>query len=175
MVYIPEVQSSNRPLVTDICIWDRKKAVPKRCFYKKSILKINSKLTGEQSCGSMVSIKLQKTSSPPVNLLHFFKIPFRKNTSGRLLLAWTVSTSALLGMQYHCFLVEPFLFQLSVINYFLQKLLWVLHLNVAHYLLNLDFRTVHTKLQQYCCMHTVHTALMKSAHGQFSPDKHTFM
>ena len=62
-------------------------------FLGKAVLKIYSKFT-EQPCRRVISIKLQSNSikitlrhgCSPVSLLHNFKIPFPKNTSGRLLL-----------------------------------------------------------------------------------------
>ena len=63
-------------------------------FLGKGILKICSKCTGEHSCRSAISIKLQSScfeitlwhGCSPVNLLHIFRTPFSKNTSGQLLL-----------------------------------------------------------------------------------------
>ena len=63
-------------------------------FLRKGVLKICSKFTGEHPCRSAISIKLfynfieitLRHGCPPVNLLHIFRIPFPKNTSGRLLL-----------------------------------------------------------------------------------------
>ena len=63
-------------------------------FWRKGVLKICSKFTGKHPCRSMISIKLQsdfieitlRRGCSPVNLLHIFRIPFPKNTSGRLLL-----------------------------------------------------------------------------------------
>ena len=57
-------------------------------------LKICTKFTGEHSCRSVISIKLQSNfieialrhGCSPVNLLHIFRTPITKNTSGRLLL-----------------------------------------------------------------------------------------
>ena len=57
--------------------------------------KICSKFTGEHPCRSVISIKLKSSfievtlqhGCSPVNLLHIFRTPFLKNTSGRLLLA----------------------------------------------------------------------------------------
>ena len=63
-------------------------------FLEKSVMEICSKFTGEHSCWSVISIKslcnffeiaLQHECSP-VNLLHIFRTPFPRNTSGRLLL-----------------------------------------------------------------------------------------
>ena len=63
---------------------------PPEVFLEKGVLKICSKLTGEYSCQSVISIKLQSITLPhgypPVNLLYIFRIPFSKNTSGELLL-----------------------------------------------------------------------------------------
>ena len=52
-------------------------------------MKICSKSTGEHSCLSVISVKLQSnfTGFSPVNLLHTFKTRFPRNTSGRLLLS----------------------------------------------------------------------------------------
>ena len=63
-------------------------------FLEKGILKIYSKFTGEHSCWSAISIKLLcnfieialRHGCSPVNLLHIFRTPFVKNTSGWLLL-----------------------------------------------------------------------------------------
>ena len=62
-------------------------------FLRKSVLKIYSKFTGEHSCRSVISIKLQSNfieitlrhGCSPVNLLHIFRT-FSMNTSGWLLL-----------------------------------------------------------------------------------------
>ena len=60
-------------------------------FLVKSVLKIYSKFTREHPCRSVISIKLQSNVSlrhacSTVNLLHIFRTPFLKNTSGGLLL-----------------------------------------------------------------------------------------
>ena len=60
----------------------------------KGVLKICSKFTGEHSCRSMISIKLQSNvieitlqhGCSPVNLLDILRIPFTMKTSGWLLL-----------------------------------------------------------------------------------------
>ena len=67
---------------------------PPRGVPWKSVLKICSKFTGEHPCRSAISIKLLcnfieialRHGCSPVNLLHIFRTPFPKNTSGRLLL-----------------------------------------------------------------------------------------
>ena len=63
-------------------------------FLRKSSLKICRKFTGEHPCRNVISIKLLcnfieialRHGCSPVNLLHIFRAPFIKNTSGRLLL-----------------------------------------------------------------------------------------
>ena len=59
-------------------------------FLRKSVLQICRKFIGEYPCRSAISIKLQKNfieialghGYSPVNLLHIFRTPFPKNTSG---------------------------------------------------------------------------------------------
>ena len=61
-------------------------------FLGKGVPKICSKSTGEHPCWIAISIKLQskiieitiRHGCSPVNLLHIFRTPFLKNTSGRL-------------------------------------------------------------------------------------------
>ena len=56
-------------------------------FLSKGVLKICSKFTGEHSCRSVsnfIKITLPYSWSP-VNLLHIFRIPFPRNSSGWLL------------------------------------------------------------------------------------------
>ena len=63
-------------------------------FLFKGVLKIYSKFTGEHSCQSEISVKLQsnfieitlRNGCSPVNLLHIFRTHFYENTSGCLLL-----------------------------------------------------------------------------------------
>ena len=63
-------------------------------FLGKGVLKICSKLTGQHPCPSAISIKLLcnfieiafRHGFSPINLLHIFRTPFLKNTSGGLLL-----------------------------------------------------------------------------------------
>ena len=67
---------------------------PPEVFLRKGILKIRSKFTGEHSCRSAISIKLQNNFIEialrhgyfSVNLLYIFRIYFPKNTYGGLLL-----------------------------------------------------------------------------------------
>ena len=64
-------------------------------FLRKGVLKICSKVTGEHTCGSAISIKLLcnfieitfRYRCSPASLLHIFRTPFLKNTSGWLLLS----------------------------------------------------------------------------------------
>ena len=63
-------------------------------FLGKGAMKICSQFTGEHPCWSAISIKLLCNfieitlwhGCSPVNLLHIFRTPFLKNTSGGLLL-----------------------------------------------------------------------------------------
>ena len=63
-------------------------------FLGKIVQKICSKFTEEHPCRSVTSIKLQSNfieialrhGCSPVNLLHIFRTPFSRNTSGWLLL-----------------------------------------------------------------------------------------
>ena len=63
-------------------------------FLRKGVPKICSKFTGEHPCRSAISIKLLCNfieialphACSPLNLLHIFRTPFTRNTSGRLLL-----------------------------------------------------------------------------------------
>ena len=65
-----------------------------REFLGKGVLKICSKFTGEHPRRSVISMKLLcnfieitlRRGYSPVNVLHIFKTPFYKNTSGGLLL-----------------------------------------------------------------------------------------
>ena len=65
-----------------------------KVFLWKGVLKICSKFTGEHTCRSAISIKFLcnfieialRHGCSPVNLLHIFRTPFPRNTSGRLLL-----------------------------------------------------------------------------------------
>ena len=61
-------------------------------FLRKGVLKICSKFKGEPPCQKVILIKLQSNfieiilrhGCSPVNLLHIFRTPSHKNTSGRL-------------------------------------------------------------------------------------------
>ena len=63
-------------------------------LFKNGALKMWSKFIGEHRCWSVISVKLHRNfleialrgSCSPVNLLHFFRKAFYKNTYGRLLL-----------------------------------------------------------------------------------------
>ena len=70
-------------------------------FLLKRVLKICSKYTGEHTCRSVISIKLQSSlikitlrhGCSPVNLLHIFRKPFSRNTSWWLLLQEAIKGS----------------------------------------------------------------------------------
>ena len=71
-----------------------KQKQPSRGVLSKRCSETCSKFTGEHPCRSVISIKLfcnfikitLRHGCSPVNLLHIFRTPFLKNTSGRLLL-----------------------------------------------------------------------------------------
>ena len=73
-------------------------------FLIKGVLKICSKFTGEHPCRNVISIKLQtnfveitlRDEYSPVNLLHIFRTPFRRNISGWLLLKITLLSDLVL-------------------------------------------------------------------------------
>ena len=79
-------------------------------FLRNGVLKICRKFTGEHSCQSAISIKLPcnfievalRHGCSPVNLLHIFRSPFPKNTSGRLLLI-LVSLTNKIKRAFHSF------------------------------------------------------------------------
>ena len=75
-------------------------------FLGKGVLEICSKFTGEHPCRKAISIKLQSNfveitlrhGCSPVNLLlHIFRTPFYKSTSGWLLL-WFVHQTIIFGV-----------------------------------------------------------------------------
>ena len=63
-------------------------------FLRKGVLKICSKVTGEHPCPSAISLKFQSNfieivlwyGCSPVNLVHIFRTPFPRKTSGWLFL-----------------------------------------------------------------------------------------
>ena len=63
-------------------------------FLEKGVLKICSRFAGKHPCRSVILIKLLcnfieialRYGCSPVNLLHIFRTPFLKKTSGRLVL-----------------------------------------------------------------------------------------
>ena len=83
-------------------------------FLWKGVLKISSRFTEEQPCGSVISVRLRsifieitlRHGCSPVNLLHIFRTPFFGTTSGWLLLQ--------LGTKKFCLLYISFL---SYINH----------------------------------------------------------
>ena len=68
-------------------------------FFRKGVLKVCIKFTGEHSCRSEISIKLQSNfieiilphECSPVNLLHVFRTPFPRNNSGGAVSLLTLS------------------------------------------------------------------------------------
>ena len=78
-------------------------------FLRKAVLRKCSKFTGERPCQSDISIELLcnfieiafQHGCFPVNLLHFFRKSFLKNTSGRLLLKIISDESTATVNQYY--------------------------------------------------------------------------
>ena len=85
-----------KELMAELDAWKGSKyrSRPPGLYLGKSVLKICSKFTGEHPCRSVIPIKLLcnfieitlRYGCSPVNLLHIFRTPFYKNTSGGLLL-----------------------------------------------------------------------------------------
>ena len=77
---------------------------PPRGVPRKRCAEKCSKFTGEHQCRSAISIKLQNNfieitlrhGCSPVNLLHIFRTPFLKNTSGWLLVNYLLSRRRLI-------------------------------------------------------------------------------
>ena len=88
-------------------------------FLRNGVLKISSKFTGEHPCRSaicnFIEITLQHECSPVI-LLHFFRTPFTKNTSGRLLLPLLTCTK-ITKRCYNKFDKEKFKSDLGKVNW----------------------------------------------------------
>ena len=92
---------------TGIC---RDRSSRPEVFLVIGVLKICNKLTGEHLCRSVISIKLQSNfieiillhGCSPV-LLHIFRTPFSRNTSGWLLLQGIKVTSVIRGDKFLCY------------------------------------------------------------------------
>ena len=90
----------NHPVISSVKGNQRKglnRSSPSELFLEKGVLKICNKFTGEQLCCSVISIKLLSTLLKSyfgmgVNLLHIFRTPFPKNTSGGLPLSKNVTS-----------------------------------------------------------------------------------
>ena len=97
-------------------------------FLRKSILEICSKFAGDHPCQSVISIKLLwnfieialQHGCSPVNLLHIFRTPFLKNTSGQLLVN-------VILFQLQCYHLNPLLLDIicNLLNLFHAKENWV--------------------------------------------------
>ena len=89
-----------KPKTSMYYLFQVQKQLPK-VFLLKRVLKICSKYTGEHTCRSVISIKLQSNlikitlrhGCSPVNLLHIFRKPFSRNTSWWLLLQEAIKGS----------------------------------------------------------------------------------
>ena len=70
-----------------------------KVFFRKGILKICSKFTGEYPCQTnFIEITLRHGCSP-VNLLHIFRTLFYKNTFGWLLLFFVIAVNSYINIQ----------------------------------------------------------------------------
>ena len=84
---------ANKILENFMCIGKNRSKLSE-VFFRKGLPKICSKFTGEWRCQSAIQAKLLCSfikialwhGCSPANLLHIFRIPFPKSTSGRLLL-----------------------------------------------------------------------------------------
>ena len=93
----------------------RSRSSPSEVLLGKGLLKICSKFTGKHLCRSATSIKLQSNfieialrhGCSPVNLLHIFRKPFPKNTSGWLLLEKSIIKQILLGLSLNIKIYSP--------------------------------------------------------------------
>ena len=95
---IGEIREINEIFAT--FIWSHSRSSTPVVILGKVVLKIRSKFTGEHPCRSVISVKLQNNfieitlrhGCSLLNLLHIFRVPFPKNTSGRLLLTFWYSS-----------------------------------------------------------------------------------
>ena len=81
-------------------------------FLVKGVLKICSKFTREHPYRSVISTMLRNNGCSPVNLLHIFRIPFTKITSGWLLLI--IVKISPLNMFPNWFLIFGFLMLIAI-------------------------------------------------------------
>ena len=109
-------------------------------FLRKDVVKICIKFTGEHPCRSAISINLQynfieitlRHGCFPVNLLHIFRTPFSKNTSGWLLLDQIQIKWGLCNTRDKYFILKRFLvicIFLKLQNIFLTNCIYLFHIN----------------------------------------------
>ena len=99
-------------------------------FFGKGVLKIYSKSTGEHPCWSATSIKLQSNFNEitvrhgcsPVNLLHIFRIPFLKNTSGGILQPLNDNLQQSFGQKSNRLTYHPSTYEIP--SYYKVQFLW---------------------------------------------------
>ena len=88
-------------------------------FLRKGVLKICSKFIGKHPCRSVISVKLQskffeitlRRGCSPINLLHIFRTPSLKNTSGRLILNYITLYCNLVQEQELADVIESYAIQ----------------------------------------------------------------
>ena len=126
----------------------------------KGIPKICSKFTGEHPRHSVISIKLLckfieitlRHGCYPVHLLHIFKRPFPKNTSGGLLLSYTFK-----DVLVTCFSLWHFREIVDYKNFLLKKIILLLTMYV---LPRLVFKQICTKMRKTSRKPPAHDATM---------------
>ena len=91
------LQRMNNGCQRRIYFWIHYRSSRPEVFLRKGVLKICSKFTGERPYRRAISIKFieiaLRHARSPVNLLHIFRTPVPKNTSGWLLLSLAISSS----------------------------------------------------------------------------------
>ena len=87
-----------------ILLTSRTRSNPPEVFLGKGVLQICSKFTGEHPCRNEISIKVHEIAlrhgCSPVNLLHIFRTPFPRNTSGWLLLKDDIQLKKIHGVKF---------------------------------------------------------------------------
>ena len=115
---------------------------PPEVFLQKGVLKICSKFTGEHPWSSVILIKLLRSfieitlrhGCSPANLLHIFRTPFYKNTSGGLLFVYVsefegvfLHVTRFYGCS-HSTKFSPFYYMCSVLIIYIYLILFVFSL-----------------------------------------------
>ena len=123
-MFLNVLQNSQEKPVTEFLYFRRlPRSSPSEVNLRKGVLKICSKFTGGHPCWSAISIILQSNfieialwqGCSPVNLLHFFRTLFSKNTSGWLLLtSLRRNSSTAVFLYFFRFFKDTFFFSIWV-------------------------------------------------------------